>query len=101
MNVKTEKHPKERYIPRSWDEISDELYRRIEWYASKFITISVAGVVIGVIGIVYGIVSLVLVIGALSVFLGLFVGLGALVASLVLLVWGVFWRRRVESKKIL
>lgn len=101
MNAKGEKKEKPRYIPQSWDEISGELYRRIEWYASKFITTSVVGVVIGVIGIIYGIVSLVLNIGALSVFLGMFVGLGALVASIVLLLWGVFWRRRVENKKIL
>jgi ABC-type uncharacterized transport system permease subunit len=101
MTDKPEKKEKARYIPSSWDEISDELYRRIEWYASKFITTSVVGVVIGVIGIIYGVVSLVLVIGPLSVFLGMFVGLGALVASIVLLLWGVFWRRRVESKRIL
>jgi hypothetical protein len=37
----------------------------------------------------------------ISVFLGLFIGFGALVASIVLLLWGVFWRRRVENKKIL
>ncbi len=107
MNSKSDKAAakaeKEHYVPSSWDEVSTNLYQRIEWYASKFITVSVMGVVIGVIGVVYGLVSLVLgsAISAISVFLGFFVGFGALVASIVLLLWGVFWRRRVENKKIL
>ena len=102
-NASVPKKEKERYIPSSWEEVNTNLYQRIEWYASKFITISVWGVVIGVIGVVYGALSLVLgsSMSAVSVFLGFFVGFGALIASIVLLLWGVFWRRRVENKKIL
>ncbi|RDE14352.1 MAG: hypothetical protein C4K47_04175 [Candidatus Thorarchaeota archaeon] len=103
-NSDVPKKEKAHYLPSSWDEISNNLYLRIEWYASKFITISVWGVVIGFIGIVYGLLSMWFFgseISALGTFLGFFVGFGALIASVVLLLWGVFWRRRVENHKIL
>lgn len=102
-NNQVEKKEKEHYVPKSWEEVSTNLYQRIEWYASKFITYSVYGVVVGVIGVVYGFVSLALGSAAsqISTFLGLFIGFGALVASIILLLWGVFWRRRVENQKIL
>ncbi|MEM2984959.1 MAG: hypothetical protein QXL24_07025, partial [Candidatus Jordarchaeaceae archaeon] len=35
-----------------------------------------------------------------SVFLGVFIGIGAIVASLVLLAWGIFWRKIVDARSI-
>ncbi|MFX0163150.1 MAG: hypothetical protein ACFE68_07485 [Candidatus Hodarchaeota archaeon] len=92
------KHP----IP-SWEEIIDRVYAQIEWYATRFIIIAVLGVVVGFIALIYGILNIYFLEGDvedISVFLGIFIGVGALVASIVLLVWGRFWRKKVEERTI-
>jgi len=95
---KKEKRP----IP-SWEEIIDRVYSQIEWYATRFIILAVLGVVVGFIALIYGILNIYFLEGDvedISAFLGLFVGIGALVASFVLLAWGRFWRKKVEEKTI-
>jgi hypothetical protein len=87
----------------SWEAITQRVYDRIEWYATRFIILSTVGVVIGFIALVYGGIAYVFTPATLqdaSVFLAVFVGIGAIVASLILLAWGVFWRRKVEAKNI-
>ncbi|MBE0525929.1 MAG: hypothetical protein IH631_03240 [Candidatus Thorarchaeota archaeon] len=87
----------------TWEEISQKVYDRIEWYATRFIIISTIGVVIGFIAIVYGGIAYVFTPATLqdaSVFLAVFVGVGAIVASIILLVWGMFWRKKVENRGI-
>ncbi len=102
--AKPEKAPKTKK-PKivSWDAITQKVYDRIEWYATRFIILSTVGVVIGFVALVYGGIAYVFTPATLqdaSVFLAVFVGLGAIVASLILLVWGVFWRRKVEARNI-
>jgi hypothetical protein len=87
----------------TWEGITQKVYDRIEWYATRFIILSTVGVVIGFIALVYGGMLYVFTAATLqdaSVFLAVFVGVGAIVASLILLAWGVFWRRRVENRSI-
>ncbi|MEX2720421.1 MAG: hypothetical protein Q6362_003250 [Candidatus Wukongarchaeota archaeon] len=87
----------------TWEEIIDQVYSQIEWYATRFIIISVLGVVVGFIGLLYGILNIYFSEGDVedaSVFLGIFIGVGALVASFVLLGWGRFWRKKVEDRTI-
>jgi predicted signal transduction protein with EAL and GGDEF domain len=99
-----EKEPKPKKPIPTYDQIEDNVYDRIETYATRFIIISLVGVVIGVIGIVYGVLN-VFFLGTtfqdIFVALGVFIGVGAIVASIVLLVWGLFWRRKVENKSIM
>jgi membrane associated rhomboid family serine protease len=114
-----EKETKERRRPPpSYEKITDEVYSRLQWYATRFIIISVIGMVIGVAGLIYGILSYYFLVDPtqimltgiftgktsglqdLSVFLGIFVGIGAIAASLVLLTWGIFWRGKVENRSI-
>ncbi|RDE10696.1 MAG: hypothetical protein C4K49_12715 [Candidatus Thorarchaeota archaeon] len=95
-------HVPKRDIP-TWEQITQNVYDRIEWYATRFIVISTVGVVIGFIALVYGALAVVYFeqnLQVASVFLAAFVGIGALVASAVLLVWGVFWRKKVETRSI-
>jgi hypothetical protein len=87
----------------TWEGVTQKVYDRIEWYATRFIIISTVGVVIGFIALVYGGIAYVFTDATLqdaTVFLAAFVGIGAIVASIILLVWGVFWRRKVETKSI-
>ena len=87
----------------SWEGVTKKVYDRIEWYATRFIIMSTVGVVIGFIALVYGGIAYVFTDATLqdaTVFLAVFVGVGAIVASIILLAWGVFWRKRVENKSI-
>jgi hypothetical protein len=87
----------------NWENITQRVYDRIEWYATRFIIISTVGVVVGFIALVYGGIAYVFTPATLqdaSVFLAVFVGMGAIVASIILLAWGVFWRKKVETKSI-
>ncbi|MEM3465914.1 MAG: hypothetical protein QXW47_06545 [Candidatus Jordarchaeales archaeon] len=118
-----------RPIPR-WEDIVEQVYGRIDWYATRFIIFSVVGMVVGVIGIIYGVLAYYFLVNPLttinpvtvaicyeinpamiftlktsglqeiSVFLGVFIGIGSIVASLVLLAWGIFWRRKVDARSI-
>ncbi len=87
----------------TWEGVTQKVYDRIEWYATRFIIISTVGVVIGFIALVYGGIAFVFTAATLqdaSVFLAVFVGVGAIVASIILLAWGVFWRKKVETRSI-
>jgi hypothetical protein len=87
----------------NWENITQKVYDRIEWYATRFIIVSTVGVVVGFIELVYGGIAYVFTPATLqdaSVFLAVFVGIGAIVASIILLAWGVFWRKKVETKSI-
>ena len=87
----------------TWEGVTMKVYDRIEWYATRFIIISTLGVVIGFIALVYGGIAYVFIGATLqetSVFLAVFVGVGAIVASVILLAWGVFWRKKVENHSI-
>ena len=103
VKEKKEKPKKEKPLP-SWQDIEDKVYNRIEFYATRFIIMSVIGVVIGVIGLVYGILN-VIFLGTtfqdIFVALSVFIGVGAIVISIVLLVWGIFWRNKVEHRSII
>ena len=101
MSEKKEKKPKPKVD--SWEKISNNVYGRIEWYATRFMLIGTIGVVIGFIGIVYAILNFIFLGSAiqdLNVILGVFIGVGALVASFVLLGWGIFWRKKAEERTI-
>jgi len=118
-----------RTVPR-WEDIAEQVYSRLNWYATRFIIFSVVGMVVGVAGLVYGVLAYYFLVNPLttinpvtltiycqtnplliptlkssglqevSVFLGVFVGVGSIVASLVLLTWGLFWRKKVENRSI-
>ncbi|MHA3964263.1 MAG: hypothetical protein AM325_012085 [Candidatus Thorarchaeota archaeon SMTZ1-45] len=102
--VKLEKPPKIRKVKTvTWEAVTQKVYDRIEWYATRFIIMSTVGVVIGFIALVYGGIAYVFTPATLqdaSVFLAVFVGVGAVVASLILLAWGLFWRKKVEMRNI-
>lgn len=113
-----------------WEDIAEQVYSKINWYATRFIIFSVVGMVVGVVGIVYGVLAYYFLVNPLttlnpvtaaiyyqinpamiftlktsgfqeiSVFLGVFIGIGSIVASLVLLAWGVFWRKKVDARSI-
>ena len=87
----------------TWDYIADHAYSRIEWYASRFLIFSSVGIVIGFIALVYAVLNM-FFLGAqiqdLNVILGVFIGIGSIVASIVLLIWGIFWRRQVEKRQL-
>ena len=88
----------------TWDQIQDKVYDSIEFYATRFIIISVIGVVIGMIGLIYGILNIVFLgttFTDIFVALSVFIGVGAIVISLVLLIWGIFWRGKVEKRTII
>lgn len=98
---KTQKIKKPKMV--TWEGVTKKVYDRIEWYATRFIIISTLGVVIGFIALVYGGIAYVFIGATLqetSVFLAVFVGVGAIVASVILLAWGVFWRKKVENRSI-
>jgi hypothetical protein len=87
----------------TWDTIAERAYSRIEWYASRFLIFSSVGIVIGFIALVYAILNMFFFgsqIQDLNVILGVFLGIGSIVASIVLLVWGIFWRRQVEKRQL-
>ena len=101
----------QRAMKPSYKDIIEEVYITINWYATRFILFSVVGIVIGFISLVYGILAMyfanplesILNISALqniSVFLGIFIGLSAIVVSLILLAWGIFWRKKVDNRSI-
>lgn len=104
VKPKVEKAPKIRKIKTvAWEDVTGKVYDRIEWYATRFIIISTVGVVIGFIALVYGGIAYVFTPASLqdaSVFLAVFIGVGAIVASIILLAWGVFWRKKVETRSI-
>lgn len=86
-----------------WEDIADQAYNRIARFASKFLIISSLGIVIGFIALVYASLSMIFFsaqLQDLNVVLGVFIGIGSIVASLVLLVWGLFWRRQAEKRTI-
>ncbi|MEM2144756.1 MAG: hypothetical protein QW279_05310 [Candidatus Jordarchaeaceae archaeon] len=113
-----EKEPKEKKPTPSYEKITEEVYGRLQWYATRFIIISVVGMVVGFAGLIYGILSYYFLVDPtqlmltgiftgktsgfqeVSVFLGIFIGIGAIAASLVLLTWGIFWRSKVENRSI-
>lgn len=87
----------------TWTSIADQAYDRISWYASRFLIFSSVGIVIGFIALVYGILNMIFFAAQLqdlNVILGVFLGVGSIVASLVLLFWGLFWRRQAEKRTI-
>ena len=102
--AKTEKpHTSRKVKTVTWEAVTQKVYDRIEWYATRFIIMSTIGVVIGFIALVYGGIAFVFTPATLqdaSVFLAVFVGVGAIVASLILLAWGLFWRKKVEQRNI-
>jgi hypothetical protein len=106
------KKPVKRAIPK-WETITEQVYSRINWYATRFIIFSVVGIVVGFIALVYAILAMYFLdplqlilslnfspLQDISVFLGVFIGVGAIAASLVLLAWGFFWRRKVDNRSI-
>nr|MDO8081096.1 hypothetical protein [Candidatus Freyarchaeota archaeon] len=104
-----EKRPRTRY-----EEITDQVYTKLEWYAKRFIIISVVGMVVGFDGLIYGMFAyyssvnlLTTILGFqmpplqdVSVFLGALIGIVSLAISLVLLALGIFWRIKVERRSI-
>jgi len=87
----------------SWPTVRDRIYARIDFYATRFITIAIVGMVVGFIAIVYSIIDLLFLTGNLldiTVVIGVLIGAGAIVASLILLVWGMFWRGQVDKEKL-
>jgi len=86
-----------------WEQIQEQAYDRIQWYATRFVLFSTVGVVIGFIALVYA-TLMVFIFGSqlqdINVFLGVFVGVGAIAASIVLLIWGFFLRRRAETRSL-
>lgn len=87
----------------TWEHIADKAYGRIEWYASRFLILSSVGIVIGFIALVYAVLNMFFFsaqIQDLNVILGVFIGIGSMVASMVLLAWGIFWRRQVEKRRL-
>lgn len=88
---------------RTWDEIESHVYERIYLYATRFIIFSVVGVVFGFISTIYGLLSFIflgLPLQEITTFIALFIGVGAIAASLILLSWGLFWRKKVENRTI-
>ena len=87
----------------TWDSIADRAYERIAWYASRFLIFSSVGIVIGFIALVYGVLNMFFFsaqLQDLNVVLGVFIGIGSIVASIVLLAWGFFWRNQAEKRTI-
>jgi uncharacterized membrane protein (DUF485 family) len=106
---KKTKHVKERQRAKkephlaSWSAVRDHVYAQINFYATRFITIAVVGIVVGFIAIVYSAIALLFLSGRvtdITVALGVLIGVGAIVASLILLAWGTFWRRQVDKEKL-
>ncbi len=86
----------------SLNEIRPPLWVRVTDVILGILAI-VVGVVIGFIGLIYAglmIIAFGIPLGNISVFLGVFIGLGALVVSMILLGWGSFWRRKVDNRNI-
>jgi hypothetical protein len=103
--VKQAKKVKQEKKPRvfTWETLRDHVYARIDFYATRFILISVIGIVVGFIALVYAIIDIAFLSGTLhdiTFVLGVMIGVGAIVASLILLVWGMFWRRQVDREKL-
>ncbi len=87
----------------SWEEVTGHVYDRIGYYASRFVLTSVYGVVIGFVVLVYGILNIIffgIALEDLAVFVAVFIGLGFIVASLIILGWGIFWRKKVDNRSI-
>jgi len=95
--------PKKARKPPTWAEITEFVYTQIGWYATRFIIFSTVGVVVGFIALVYMFLTMYIYANPLqdlSVFLGAFIGVGAIATSLILLALGAFWRRKVENQSI-
>lgn len=104
-----EKLPRTRY-----EELTDQVYNRIDWFAKRFITISVVGIIVGFEALIYGIFAyyslanpITAILGFqmpplqdLSVFLGIQIGFVSLVLSLVLIILGIFWKIQVKKRTI-
>ncbi len=87
----------------TWDDVAEKSYDRIQYYGSRFLIIGTIGVVIGFIGNVYAFLNIAFfaaVLQDLSVFLGIFVGVGAIVGSIVLLLWGMFLRKQTDERTL-
>jgi hypothetical protein len=100
---KTEKG-QTRKKPLTWEQIQNQVYEKIELYATRFIIFSLVGVVVGVVGLVYGILNMLFLqthLQDLGVLISVFIGLGAIVVSAILLLWGLFWRGKAESRTII
>lgn len=102
-----------RAVKPSYKDIIEEVYTTINWYATRFILFSIVGMVVGFIALVYGILAMYFInplelflklnVSALqdiSVFLGVFIGFGSIVVSIILLAWGLFWRKKVDNRSI-
>ena len=88
---------------RTWEEVEAHVYERIYLFATRFIIFSVIGVVFGFISTIYGVLSFIflgLPLQEITTFIALFIGVGAIAASFILLAWGLFWRRKVENRTI-
>ena len=97
------KKPKAPKRIRTWDEVETHVYERIYLFATRFIIFSVIGVVFGFISTIYGLLSFIflgLPLQEITTFVALFIGVGAMAASMILLAWGLFWRKKVENRTI-
>lgn len=95
--------PKPKRRVATWEDVEDRVYVRLEWYATRYIMISAVGVVLGVVALVYSALSMLFLhteLQNLDVVFGVFLGVGLIIVSLVLLGWGVFWRRKAETRSI-
>ncbi|MGQ9720440.1 MAG: hypothetical protein ACUVXA_03865 [Candidatus Jordarchaeum sp.] len=102
-----------RAIKPSYKDIIEEVYTTINWYATRFILFSIVGMVVGFIALVYGILVMYFInplelllnlnlfaLQDVSVFLAVFIGFGSIVVSIILLAWGLFWRKKVDNRSI-
>ena len=97
------KQPKAKKRIRTWEEVEAHVYDRIYLFATRFIIFSVIGVVFGFISTIYGVLSFIflgLPLQEITTFIALFIGVGAIAASFILLAWGLFWRKKVENRTI-
>lgn len=104
-----EKPPRTRY-----EELTDQIYLKLDWFAKRFITISVVVIIVGFEALIYGIFAyyslsnpMTAIIGFqmpplqdLSVFLGVLIGFISLAISLILIILGIFWKIQVKKRTI-
>ena len=114
-NKASKEKPKEKRPRTRYEEITDQVYTKLEWYAKRFIIISIVGLIVGFYGLIYGIFAyyssvnpLTTILGFqmpplqdLSVFSGAIVGIVSLALSLVLLGLAMFWRIQVGRHDVI
>ena len=95
--------PKPKRRTATWEDVEDRVYVRLEWYATRYVMISAVGVVLGVVALVYSALSMLFLhsqLQNLDVIFGVLLGVGLIIVSLVLLAWGLFWRKKAENRSI-